>query len=98
MTGLIKYDASCLFQYKTGQVSTTGNEQSLEIYLRVQLEQTIEYGLTLKTTLRGYTLTQWTRANWTSFDSNWISCTDLANLDHPQSIWSGLLAGEELKW
>ena len=84
MTDLIQFDASCLFEYTNGQVSTTGNEQSSEICLRIDLEETIEYASTLKTTLRGYILTKWTRANWISFDNNCTSCTDRAEFDHPQ--------------
>ena len=83
-TGLIPFDVSCLFKYTNGQVSTIRNEQSSEICLRIDLEETTECALTLKTTLRGYTLTKWTGANWISFDDNWTRCNDLAEFDHLQ--------------
>ena len=85
MTDWIPFDASCLFEYKKGQVSTIRNEQSSEICLRIDLEETIKYAWALRTTLRGYTLTKWTLANWMSFDNNWTSCTDLAEFEHPQA-------------
>ena len=83
MTDLTQCDASCLFEYTNGQVSTTGNEPSSGNYLRIDLEETIEYASTLKTTLRGYTLIKWTQANWMDFEVNWTRCTDLAEFDHP---------------
>ena len=85
MLDLTKFDANCLFEYTDGRVSTTGNKPSSENCLRIHLEEIIEYALTLKTTLRGYTLIRWTQANWMNFDVNWRSCIDLANFDHPQA-------------
>ena len=84
MTGLIPLDASCPVEYTNGQVSTIGNEQISEICLGIDLEETIEYARTLKTTLHGYILTKWTQSNWMSFDDNWTGYTHLAKFDHPQ--------------
>ena len=86
MPGLIQFDARCLVECTNGQVSTTGNEQSLEICLRIDLDETIEKASTLKTTLRGYILTKKTRTNCRSFNNNWPSCTDLAEFDHPHVL------------
>ena len=84
MTGLTPFDASGLFRYTNGQVSTNGREQSWETYPRIDLGETTEHASTLKRILCRYTLTKWTRANWMSFDDNLTSCTDLAEFDHPQ--------------
>ena len=84
MTGLTPFDASCLFGYINGQVSTIGRERSSETYLRIGLGETTEYASILKTIHRGYTLTTWGRANWMSFEDNWTSCINLAEFDHPQ--------------
>ena len=50
----------------------------------MDLEETTEYAAILKTNLRWCTPTKWTRANWMSFDDNWTSSIDLAELDHRQ--------------
>ena len=55
MLELIKLGANCLFKYTNGQVSTPGDEPSSAKCLRIDLEATIEYAPTLKTTLHGYT-------------------------------------------
>ena len=81
--GLTQFDARCLVECTNKQVSTTGNEQSSEICLCIDLEETIVYASTLKAALRGYILTKWTRTNCRSFDNNWPSCTNLAEFDHP---------------
>ena len=49
MTGLKQSDASCVFAYTNWQVFTTRNEQSSEICLCIDQEETIEYVSTLKT-------------------------------------------------
>ena len=84
MTDLTQFDASCLFRYTNGQVSTTGNEPRSASCLRIDLEGTIQYASTVKTTLGRHTLIKWTQANWMSFDVNWTSCTNLAEFDQPQ--------------
>ena len=81
MTRLTPCDASCLFGYRNGQVSTIGKERSSETCLRIDLKETIEYAFIPRTILCGYTLTKWTRANWMSVDDNWTSCIDLAEFD-----------------
>ena len=43
LTGLIQFDASCLFKYTNGQTSTTGRKQSSETYLRINLVEIIQY-------------------------------------------------------
>ena len=85
MTDLTQLDASCLFEHTNGKISTTGTEQSSENCLHIDLEETIEYAWTLKTTLRGYTLIKWTQANRMSFDANWTSCHGLTEFDYPQT-------------
>ena len=85
MTHFILFDASCPFEYTNWQVFTIREEQSLEPYLRIDLEETIKYASTLRTTLRVYSLTKWIQANWMSFDDNWTSCTNLAEIDHAQA-------------
>ena len=84
MTSLTQFDASCLFENTNGHVFTTRKEQRSENCLRINLEDTMEYASTLKTILRGYTITKWTQANCMSLHDSWTSCTDLAEFDHPQ--------------
>ena len=84
MRGLTLFDASCLFGYVNEQVSTIERERSSETYLRTDIGETTEHVSILKTILRGYTLTKWTRANGMRFDDNCTSSTDLAEFDHPQ--------------
>ena len=97
-TDLTPFDSSCLFQYTNGQTSTTWRKRSSETYFRIDLGETIEYGLIWNTINRGYTLTKWTRVNWMNSDDSWTSYIHLAELDHPESILSGLPADEESKW
>ena len=80
---LTPFEASCLFGFINGRVSTIGRKRSSETYPRIDQGETTEYAWILKTIHRGYTLTKWTRANWMSFDDNWTSCIDLAEFDHP---------------
>ena len=82
MLDLIKFDASSLFKYTNGQISTTGNEPSWGTCIRIDPEGTIKYALTQKTTLGMYTVIRRTGANWMSFDVHWTRYTDLAKLDH----------------
>ena len=63
MTGLTPFDANCRIDYTSGRTSTTGKKRSLETYLRIDLEEIIEYASIQKTIHRGYTLTKWIRAN-----------------------------------
>ena len=60
MRSLTLFDASCLFGYVNGQISTIARERSSETYLRIDLGKTTKYASILKTMLRGYTLTKWT--------------------------------------
>ena len=83
-TGLTLFDASCLFGYINGGVSTVGREPSSETYLCIDLGETTEYISKLKIIHRGYTLGKSTGANWMSFDDNCTSCIDLAEFHHPQ--------------
>ena len=82
MMDLTKFDTSCLFECTNGQVSTTRNEPSLANRLCINVEETIEYASTLRTTLRGYSLIKCPQACWMTFDANWTSCTDLAEFNH----------------
>ena len=84
MTSLTLFDASCLFGYINGQVSTIGRDRILKTYLRMDMGETTKYASILKTILRGYTFTKWTRAHWMSFHDKWTSCNDLAEFDHLQ--------------
>ena len=63
MTGLTPYDANYRIDYTSGRTSTTGRKRSMETYLRIDLEEIIEYASIRKTIHRGYTLTRWTGAN-----------------------------------
>ena len=63
MTGLTPFDANCRIVYTSGRTSTTGRKRSMETYLRIDLEEIIEYTSIRKTIHRGYTLTKWIRAN-----------------------------------
>ena len=84
MTGLTPFYASCLFEYINRRASTIGRQRSSETYLRIDLEETIEYASIRKTIHRGYTLTKWTLVNWMNFDDDWTSYIDLAGFDHPR--------------
>ena len=55
MTGLTPFDANYRIGYTSGQTSTTGRKRSMETYLRIDLEEIIEYASTL-VTLRKCTL------------------------------------------
>ena len=61
MTGLTPID--CRFDYTSGRTSTTGRKRSMEIYLRIDLVEIIEYASIQETFHRGYTLKKWIRAN-----------------------------------
>ena len=63
MTGLTLFDTNCRIDYTSGRTSTTGRKRSMETYLRIDLEEIIEYASIRKTIHRGYTLTKWIRAN-----------------------------------
>ena len=63
MTGLTLFDANYPIDYKSGRTSTTGRKRSMETYLRIDLEEIIEYASIRKTIHRGYALTKWNRAN-----------------------------------
>ena len=63
MTGLTPFHANCRIDYTSKPTSTTGRKRSMETYLRINLEEIIEYASIRKTIHRGYTLTKWTRAN-----------------------------------
>ena len=63
MTGLTPFDANCQIDYTSGQTSTTGRKRGMETYLRIDLEEIIEYASIRNTIHRGYTLTKWIRAN-----------------------------------
>ena len=63
MTGMTLFDANYRVDYTSGQTSTTGRKRNMETYLRIDLEETIEYALIRKKIHRGYTLTKWIRAN-----------------------------------
>ena len=84
MTGLTPFDANCRIDYTSGLTSTTGRKRSMETYLRIDLEEIIEYASIRKTIHRAYTLTKWIRANWMNFDDNWTRCIDLVGSDHPR--------------
>ena len=43
MTGMTPFDANSPFEHINGQASTIGRKQSSEIYLRINLGETIEY-------------------------------------------------------
>ena len=90
-TDFTQLDASCPVECTNGQVPTAGKEQSSENCLRIDQEVTIQYASTLRTMLRGYTLTKWTQVNWMSFKDKWASCTDAAKLDHPQVGMEGMV-------
>ena len=95
MTGLTLCDASCLFRYVYGQEI---DGRSAEIYLRIDLGQTIEYASIRKTIHHGYTLTKWTRANWMGFEITGQVTLIWPNLTILKSIWSGLPVGGRSKW
>ena len=73
MTGLTLFDGNYRIGYTIGQTSTTalrahldqeiGRKRSMETYLRIDLEEIIEYASIRKTIHRGYTLKKWIRAN-----------------------------------
>ena len=63
MTGLTLFDANYRVDYTSGRTSTTGRKRNMETYLRIDLEETIEYASIGKKIHRGYTLTKWIRAN-----------------------------------
>ena len=63
MTGLTPFDANRRIDYTSGRTSTTERKRSMEIYLRIDLVEIIEYASIRKTIHRGYTLTKWIRAN-----------------------------------
>ena len=63
MTGLTPFDANYRIGYTSGRTSTTGRKRSMDTYLRIDLEEIIEYASIRKTIHRGYTLTKWIRAN-----------------------------------
>ena len=63
MTGFTPFDANCRIDYTSERTSTTGRKRSTETYLRIDLEEIIEYASIRKTIHRGYTLTKWIRAN-----------------------------------
>ena len=63
MTGLTPFDANYRIDYTSGRTSTNGRKRSMETYLRMDLEEIIEYASIRKTIHRGYTLTEWIRAN-----------------------------------
>ena len=63
VTGLTPFDANYRIDYTSGRTSTTGRKRSMETYLRIDLEEIIEYASIRKTIHRGYTLTKWIRAN-----------------------------------
>ena len=63
MTGLTLFDANCRIDYTSGRTSTTERKRNMETYLRIDLEEIIEYASIRKTIHRGYTLTKWIRAN-----------------------------------
>ena len=63
MTGFTPFDANCQIHYTSGRTSTAGRKRSMETYLRIDLEEIIEYASIRKTIHRGYTLTKWIRAN-----------------------------------
>ena len=63
MTGLTLFDANYRVDYTSGRTSTTGRKRNMETYLRIDLEETIEYASIRKKIHRGYTLTKWIRAN-----------------------------------
>ena len=69
-TGLTPFDANYQIDYTNGRTSTTGRKRSMETYLRIDLEEIIEYASIRKTIHRGYTLTKWIRANHMNFDDN----------------------------
>ena len=83
-TGLTPFDASSLLEYITGRASTIGRKRSSEIYLRIDLGETIEYASIRKTIHCGYTLTKWTRVSWMDFDDKWTSYIDLAKFHDPR--------------
>ena len=58
ITGLTPFDASCLFGYINGRVSTIGRKRRSETY--IDLGETNECASTLKTIHRVYTLTKCT--------------------------------------
>ena len=62
MTGLTLFDANYRVDYTSGRTSTTGRKRNMETYLRIDLEETIEYASIRKKIHRGYTLTKWIRA------------------------------------
>ena len=43
MTGLTLFDANYRVDYTSGRTSTTGRKRNMETYLRIDLEETIEY-------------------------------------------------------
>ena len=63
MTGLTLFDANYRVDSTSGRTSTTGRKRNMETYLRIDLEETIEYASIRKKIHRGYTLTKWIRAN-----------------------------------
>ena len=63
MTGLTLFDANYRVDYTSGRTSTTGRKRNMETYLRIDLEETMEYASIRKKIHRGYTLTKWIRAN-----------------------------------
>ena len=63
MTGLTLFDANYRVDYTSGRTSTTGRKRNMETYLRIDLEETIEYASIRKKIQCGYTLTKWIRAN-----------------------------------
>ena len=63
MMGLTPFDANYRIGYTCGRTSTTGRKRSMGTYLRIDLEEIIEYASIWKIIHRGYTLTKWIRAN-----------------------------------
>ena len=62
-TYLIQFDANRRIDDTSWRTSTTGRKRIMETYLRIDLEEIIEYALMRKRIDRGYTLTKWIRAN-----------------------------------
>ena len=63
MMGWTPFDANCRIDYTSGRTSTTGRKRSMETYLRIDLEEIIEYASIWKTIHRGYILVKRIRAN-----------------------------------